>query len=57
MVEEVLNLALGECPLIWPGLVLLDVLGSVPVEEDLRWMGAEQLLADAVPAVVGIADV
>lgn len=27
MVEEVLNLALGEGPLIWPGLVLLDVLG------------------------------
>ena len=38
-------------------VVLLDVRCGVPVEEDLRRVGAEVLLADPVPSVVGVADV
>lgn len=57
MVEKILQLAFGECALFGLRLVLLDVPSGVPVEEDLGWVSAEQCLADAVPAVVRIADI
>jgi hypothetical protein len=57
VVEEVLQLVLGEGPLHRGLFVVLDVGGGVPFEEHLSGVGAESLFADPVPPVVGIADI
>ena len=57
VVEEVLQLVLGERSLGWRLFVVLYVRGRVPLEEDLGRVGAESLLAHTVLAIVGMADV
>jgi len=57
VVEQCLQFLARVGPLGRPAVVLLDVRGGVPLEEDLSRVGAEELLTDAVPAVIGMADV
>src|SRR5665811_2559489 len=57
VIKERVDLIPGVRTLGRPAVVLLNVGSGVPVEEDLGRMCTEVLLADPVPAVVGIADI
>lgn len=57
MVEEVLQLRLGESAFLGGLFVVLHVRGGVPLEEYLGRMTSEALLAHPVPAVIGMADI
>src|SRR4051812_5635984 len=57
VVEEILQLPFGEGPFLGGLLVVLDMGGGVPVEQDLGGMRPEALPTHLVPAIVRVADV